>query len=1619
MKRVSVSLFFFLAFAIFFFPQSTYALKTLTGTISTNTVLDTVGGRIYHVTGNVTVNNGVTLTIEPGVCLKFDIGRYITIEGKIEAVGGGTADSLIVFTSIRDDNAPPPSGDDTNGDGNATVPNNGDWYYVWFRDNSDDSSMLKHCDVRYGGRGSSANILLDDASPTFEDCDISAGYYGIQCNGQSDPIIKSTSINAMTDVPVALQITANPQFDDVAFASTSDNGFDAIGILGGTLTGPNLLNIRSATLGVTPIDNLVYILLSDVTIAGGGDLTIQPGVVVKPKGNVDVIVNGTLTMDGTSDPDSAIVFTSFKDDNFGDPADTNNDGSTTSPAVGDWGQIVFLSGSSGSVTYAVIKFGGYSDEGVVRVVDESPPVENCEISDVYFGIEQGGLAASNIQDNSISNTTYTPILMSVTADPTFSGNTFSNVGLTALGIIGETIAIDAVLKVRTVAGYDNITYWLENTLTMALGADLRVEPGVVVKVRYYYYSIIVEGSLRADATSDSIIAFTSQYDDAVGNPADTEGNGSATTPDDENWAYIKFAATSDDAKCILDHCLISYGGADPSVNYRGAVWCNSSSPTITNCDFRTNGTGIRTDGSAAPLIQDNDFYNNIEIPLATSVLANPDYVDNTFDQNTYHAVGILAETLSQDAVLERIFVGGPPQFSEYFPYLHLGKLTVGSGAVLTVEPGVVVKVLSGGTPLVVDGGLAMAGAPDPDSMIVYTSIKDDSYAGDSNVDGSSTSPSAGDWRYIDFNATTIDTASVLEECLFRFGGSSEGVVRMFSASPAVHDCQFEINHWGLWIQNASNPTVEDNLFRLTTYAPISKSVLAEPTFSGNVYDNNGYDCLGLIGEAIAQDLTVKKWDVAGYTNIARTLVKTTLDVNFGATLTIEPGVVLKMGEAYGGPFAARIAVDGAITAQGTEMNPIVFTSILDDEHGNPLDTNNDGSLSLPDQSDWREIQFHDVSNDTSNVFEWCLFRYGGYGGTSVQIQTASPKFDNCTFEDNNNYGIRIEGASNPIIQNCTFAEHDVTPIVMSLVSDPTLSDNVFLASNGYSALGIIGETLAQDVTWRRREAAGVSNIPYILTNNLTAGLSSILRIEPGVVIKPLTGISITVKRGLIAEGKDYADSLIVFTSPRDDFYGGDTNNDSTDTDGSSLRWGRVQIDNEAIDDSTRFSNCVFRFATNSSSYGALYVVNANPSVENTIFTQNGNGVNYIGAAGDSLKGKIERCDIFENTYYGVKNTGMSFVVSAKNCWWGDASGPYDPSDDTPGGFYNPGGLGDPVTDMVDYSGWQTGGIENLLLGDVSLNGEVRAYDSSLILQHLALLITLTSQQQVIGDVTCSGGLSTLDASYILRFVAGLLSYFPCAIDSLSPVSPYLASAREPEYYPGMTPGDFSVEIPSFNVEPGAVAVVPIEVSGTGEILGHEYRIAFDPRQLTVVDVRLTDAAKDAMLQWNVVDAGAGRELAIALASAELLPVEGAVVVEVRASTELESGADIPFDFSYVRLNEQELTESAVSAGGRAGVGNLPTQYGLGQNSPNPFNPTTVISYDVPAAAGTGVHVLLNVYDVAGRLVRTLVDRSDVPGAYKVVWDGTDNRGQAVGTGVYFYRIEAGSFRATKKMLLLK
>lgn len=94
---------------------------------------------------------------------------------------------------------------------------------------------------------------------------------------------------------------------------------------------------------------------------------------------------------------------------------------------------------------------------------------------------------------------------------------------------------------------------------------------------------------------------------------------------------------------------------------------------------------------------------------------------------------------------------------------------------------------------------------------------------------------------------------------------------------------------------------------------------------------------------------------------------------------------------------------------------------------------------------------------------------------------------------------------------------------------------------------------------------------------------------------------------------------------------------------------------------------------------------------------------------------------------------------------------------------------------------------------------------------------------------------------------------------------------------------------------------------------------------------------------------------------------------------------------------------------------LPHEFELGQNFPNPFNPATTISYALPER----VHVDLAIFNLLGQRVRTLRDETAAAGKYSVVWDGRDQTGRPVASGVYFYRLSSDKFVASRKMLLLK
>ena len=88
---------------------------------------------------------------------------------------------------------------------------------------------------------------------------------------------------------------------------------------------------------------------------------------------------------------------------------------------------------------------------------------------------------------------------------------------------------------------------------------------------------------------------------------------------------------------------------------------------------------------------------------------------------------------------------------------------------------------------------------------------------------------------------------------------------------------------------------------------------------------------------------------------------------------------------------------------------------------------------------------------------------------------------------------------------------------------------------------------------------------------------------------------------------------------------------------------------------------------------------------------------------------------------------------------------------------------------------------------------------------------------------------------------------------------------------------------------------------------------------------------------------------------------------------------------------------------------------LNANYPNPFNPETTITYSLQDASP----VTIEIYNIKGQLVKTLVNESKSSGNHSVVWNGTDNSNRLVSSGVYYYKMQAGRFSSTRKMILMK
>lgn len=1313
----------------------------------------------FYMSRSITVANTYETIIESGSILKFGQNVIFEIEGKLTA--DAATDEDIIFTSWSDDN----EAGDTNGDSNDTSPDSRRWYGIHFEPESDDTSSISGATLKWVGFYGA--IRTNAASPTIDDCFITNSRYGGEFIGASSPVFSNNEIAASDRTPIAMTLDANPSFLNNSFSS-SDNEFDAIGLIGSVLTRDNTLPIRN----FTDIENVTYVLLGSVDIPVGTSLTIDPGVVIKTESGYNIEVQGELIADGAED--APIVFTSVNDDNFGNPLDTRNDGTDRVPAIGNFGGIYFGENalSTSLLDSVVIKFaryganyqvqapptsGGsrfYNYDAAIAINRSAPTISNTQITDTNYGIDMRGLASPVLTDNEIVNTQFAPFRQAVQTTPVYTGNTFSSVGWKGVAILPEFINYTATLSQQTVAGFDNILYIITD-MDINEGAEVTISEGIFIKMDRSDY-IEVWGGLNLAGTSENPITITTIADDNTGpftDPLDndTESNGNATDPTSEEWASIIFYETSDDAFSNISHTSLLYGGND-----RAPIWWRNAAASVDNVDISfSQNYGLYFEGASTPDVSNTSISTSNFDPLAMSYFANPTFTDITFDANGSNGIRLIDANLNSDATISKRDIAGINNIA----YV-MTNLTIGNGATLTINPGVVLKFFNNG--MVVGEGAIQAIGSDSEK-IIFTSLNDDSRGGDTNIDGNGSVPGPGNWYGLSFFESTVQ--STLQNCEFRYGGDAsrfdglrEGTIISENNNLSVESCLIQLTSSSAFgIYGTSTASITDNQLENVSRFPVHLSMFSNPTFSGNSVENVAWFALGIQDESYNQTATFPFRNFAGvdsvtYYPVARS--GAVMTINSGTKITIPPGMHFKSTSE------TIFEVNGELHIAGTAEDPVVFTEFDDDEYGRPRDTENDG---LPTGTISRHgllVDFNNISDDNS-IIEHAIIRYKN---RAVQLESASPTLDNNLIEFSN-YGVGSAGISEPVYTNNTFKDLDWYPFSTSLVAYPEETTGNSLQGTTWKVIHINEETLTQDTTLFKRSFAGISNIPYFF-NDYTVGLGVKMTIEPGVILKFGTfdrqnfstdAGSLTVQGALEAQGGASTDESIIFTTMTDDFYGGDSNADSTFTTSPFRKFDGISFTNESSDSESIIDNAIIRY----SNRNGVTLESASPTISNTLFWQNGNSSNEGGLLINGASNPtLSNNDFVENQSFGISNTG-TFTVDATGSWWGDNSGPFNTTS-------NPDGEGDVVLGNVTFDPWATDNAQNPVTGDVSLNGVVSAYDAALTLQDVAAIITFEARQDRAGDVSGDGSVSAMDASYILQFAAGLIQSFPAEAENKRP-----------------------------------------------------------------------------------------------------------------------------------------------------------------------------------------------------------------------------------------------------------
>ncbi|MBI2415462.1 MAG: right-handed parallel beta-helix repeat-containing protein [Candidatus Kerfeldbacteria bacterium] len=767
------------------------------GTINNDTW--TVARSPYVVSGSVTVASGYTLTIEPGTVIKFGSSSALTVSGTLDAQG--TSSDQIVFTSYKDDTY----GGDTNGDGSTTTADAGDW--GWIRVSSGATASLDYVTIQYGGF--SSMLLIDDnaANVSINHSILQySEYYTMQVDPGSTSIIQN-SIITNAEVSTAVYIAGGTSTFTNNTISSNSCGL-SISNASSTITGNTFTN-SSYGLCVSSSASVIR----DNTFTGN----------IYPVKLSSMVAGMTLTGNsGSGNTYNAIVLSGSTSDNFSINADndlpyafgnfTVNAGTTLTIPPGL--TVKFVN------SYALLVVSGTIDAQGTN----TNPIAFTSYQDDIFGGDTNGDGSATTP--AVGDWRYFQIASGGTANLDYVTMQYGGSSSSSPMLLIDDNATNVSIN------HSTLQYSDEDTIEIDSGSTSTISDSIIANTEGYDAVYITGGT--STFTDNTINAVGSGFAVYVSNASPTLTNNTMTGGTSEFYVTGGIYITGSSSTPNITGNTITGNGY-------GIYVTSSANPIVANNTFTENTNGIYVTGSSAPTVTDNTFTENIYPISLDTVTSGMTLTGNTGSGNTYDAILLSGETAGDFTL----------NMANDLPYVF-ENFTVSSSNTLTINQGMVVKFLDTSSYVTVSGTLDAVGTST--APIVFTSYKDDANGGDANNDGSATSPSAGDWYYMNIASSGRATLDYVTMQYGGYTGNSIDYAMLLiddnAASVSVdHSTLQSSRYYTLEIDPGStstiqNSTITNGVDQFATYITGGTS-----TFTGNTINAVGSGYAVLVSNA--------------------------------------------------------------------------------------------------------------------------------------------------------------------------------------------------------------------------------------------------------------------------------------------------------------------------------------------------------------------------------------------------------------------------------------------------------------------------------------------------------------------------------------------------------------------------------------------------------------------------------------------------------------------------------------------------------------------------------------------------------------------------------------------------